>query len=264
MANEKKTDAIAEVPNTGLAKGELEAIPAYLKKKDGEAKLGMEDMSKTDVLIPRLALAQLQSPECTEGDPKCVPGLTAGDMFNSMTKQNYGREVFVQIIRKDPPRAMEFFPIDDGGGVADPDVPMRDPRLKWGKDGEKPVATEFRDYIAVILPSREIISLSFKSSGIKVAKQLNGLSTMRNADIFAGRYRLTTGQELKPKPYKVWLVENAGWVSESDAALARELYSAVKDLGMAKRIDREGGVGDSTGVTYGPNGEAIVDADIPF
>lgn len=217
--------------------GDLAPAPDYIQKD----RRGLENMSKDDILMPRLALAQALSPQVTEGDPKRIEGLKAGDLFNSLKGTRYGgREpIFVQIIRKDRPRAMEFRPVDQGGGVIDPDVPMGDPRLEWGETGEKPVATLFRDYLALILPQREIIALSFKSSGIKVAKALNGLIAMRgNRPIFSGVYAIWTSIEQKPKPHQVFLVDNAGWASPENLAYGEQMYEAMKDFDIASHIDR--------------------------
>ncbi|HVJ72082.1 MAG TPA: hypothetical protein VM531_11355 [Sphingomicrobium sp.] len=222
-----------------LAPGALAERPLRLKPGD---KRGMETFTKDDISIPRLALAQALSPQVTEGDPAYVAGMTAGDLFNSMTSENYGREVFVQILRKDKLRAVEFFPIEDGGGIRDLNVPLSDDRCKWGEDGEKPRATIFRDYIGrLILPDgrREMIALSFKSTGIKVAKQLNGLIAVRNASIFEGVYRITTDTELVPKPHKIYVVENAGWATDEDSATGAELWEAMKDIDVASQIDRD-------------------------
>lgn len=217
----------------------LEAAPDYFSKND---RRGFEDTKQTDVLIPRLALAQALSPQVTDGDPNRIEGLKVGDLFNSVTGQVYGRQVHVQLLRKMPLRAMEFRSIDDGGGVLDPNVPMGDPRLAWGNSGDKkadkPKATLFRDFLAVIIPGREMIALSFKSSGIKAAKTLWGLATMRNKPVFAGRYLITTGVELKPKPHQIYKVENAGWVSKEDAALGEQMFEAVQSID-AQVIDRE-------------------------
>jgi hypothetical protein len=232
-----------EPQNEGLAtvgNQSLEAPPDYFQKND---RRGFEDTQQSDVLIPRLALAQALSPQVTDGDPNRIEGLTVGDLFNSVTKQNYGREVHVQLLRKMPLRAMEFNSIDDGGGVKDPDVPLNDPRCQWSGD-EKPVATVFRDFIAVLLDAngqpanREVIALSFKSSGIKVAKALWGLAMMRDKPVFAGRYQITTGVELKPKPHQVYKVQNAGWVSKKDAVLGEQMFEAVQKLDATK-IHRE-------------------------
>jgi hypothetical protein len=228
--------------STEIAKKESQALtsaPAFMQKGD---RRGLETIGKEDMLVPRLALAQALSPEVTKGDPKQIEGLQSGDLFNSVTKTKYGAgPIYVQIVRKDALRAMEFVPLDDGGGVKDPNVPLNDDRLKWGSNGEKPKATLFRDYLAVILPTaenpnRELIALSFKSSGIKVAKQLNGLIATRNMPIFAGRYSITTKTELKPKPHQVFVIENADWVDELDYRLGEELWAAMKDADVV--IDR--------------------------
>lgn len=240
-SKEKVPDALVAKATSEIAPfkiGDLAAAPDYIK--DGDRR-GLEGIGKDDILMPRLALAQALSPQVTEGDPNRIEGLKAGDLFNSLKGTIYGgREpVFVQIIRKDRPRAMEFRPIKDGGGVLDPNVPLGDPRLDWGEPGEKPVATLFRDYLAILLPQREIIALSFKSSGIKVAKALNGLIAMRGSrPIFAGVYAIWTGTELKPKPHQVFLVDNAGWASASDLAYGEQMYEALKDFDTVSGIDR--------------------------
>ena len=233
----------------------LEPAPDWLQKND---RRGFEDTLQTDVLIPRLALAQALSPQVTDGDPNRIEGLKPGDLFNSVTGRVYGREVYVQLLRKMPLRAMEFRDIDSGGGVLDPNVPLGDPRLKWGSTGDKkkdkPKATLFRDFIAVILPEREIVALSFKSSGIKVAKALWGLAMMRNKPVFAGRYVITTGVELQPKPHQVYKVANAGWVSREDGELGEAMYEAVQSIDVAK-IDRSGDALDDIDDSMGANPE---------
>lgn len=236
MAKEKSESTELATQNVGTQA--LEPAPDYFSKGD---RRGFEDTQQSDVTIPRLALAQALSPQVTEGDPNRIEGLKPGDMFNTVTKQNYGKEVRIQLLRKMPPRAMEFRSIDEGGGVLDPNVPLDDPRLKWGNSGDKkadkPQATLFRDFIAVILPQRETIALSFKSSGIKVAKELWGLAMMRNKPVFAGKYLITTGVELKPKPHHVFKVQNDGWVSQTDAMLGEQMFEAVQNIN-ATDIDR--------------------------
>lgn len=242
------TDKLVPTGPTDLALpftiGDLAPAPDYITKGD---RRGIEDIGKADMLMPRLALAQALSPEVTEGDPNRIEGLKVGDLFNSLNGTIYGgrQPVFFQLVRKDKPRAMEFRPIDEGGGVIDPDVPLNDPRLKWGEDGQKPQATLFRDYLALILPTNELIALSFKSSGIKVAKALNGKVAIRNRPIFAGIYAIWTDIELKPKPHQVFKVDNAGWASPEQLKIGEQMFDNVKDFDMASSIDRS--------TTHGPD-----------
>lgn len=234
LEGQKSTEtALAKIPGMSLERPEGPA-----------SRLGLESITKEDLIVARLALAQLLSPEVTEGDPKCVVGMAAGDLFNSMTRENYGREVYVQIVRKDKLRAMIFNSIESGGGVKEPNVSLDDPRCQWGEDGSKPEATVFRDYLAVLLhPGGDkplmdrIIALSFKSSGIKVAKYLNNLIVLRTDAIFTGVYKITTGSELKPKPHKIYKVENAGWATGQTLADGKMVYAAVKDLDVTIQRD---------------------------
>jgi hypothetical protein len=234
---EANKDAIAKVEP--VKTGVLAVVPDYLKDDERE---GLETITRKDMTIPRLALAQALSPQVTEGDPNLIEGLKPGDLFNPVTKQNYGQKVEFQVVHKDRPRAMHYRSIDEGGGVIDPDVPLNSPLLKWGTTGDKkkdkPVATLFYDYVAVLLPSRELIALSFKSSGIKCAKALAGLIAFRNKSMYAGKYVITTGTEQKPKPHKIYLVDNAGWVSEEDYVLGKQMYETLKNLDTVSMIDR--------------------------
>jgi hypothetical protein len=230
-----KKDAIATVDRNQT----LEPAPSYIPK----SRRGFEDTLQTDLMIPRLALAQALSPQVTDGDPSRIPDLKVGDLFNSVTGVVYGKEAFVQVLRKMPLRAMEFRSVDDGGGVIDPNVPLGDPRLAWGNSGDKkadkPRATLFRDFLAVVLPQREIIALSFKSSGMTAAKTLWGLATMGNRDCFSIRFRITTDVKLTPKPHQIYKISQAGWVSEADFKLGEEMYEAVQTI-SAEKIDRSG------------------------
>jgi hypothetical protein len=219
----------------------LTPAPDYFAKND---RRGLENTTQSDVSIPRLALAQPGKPQVTDGHPEQIPGLAGGDLYNSLTKQVYGKDVRVQILRKMPIRAMEFIPVKDGGGVADPNVPTdlnykgsghggkyADDRLNFHGD-EKPVATLFRDFIAVILPQREIVALSFKSSNLPVATALWGLVCMRDRPVFAGKYRITSKLEIKPEMHMVFEVQNDGWVSEQDALAGEQMYEAVQNINV--------------------------------
>jgi len=221
----EKTEALTKPATSSIAP--LEPAPDYFKADD---RRGTENLHQEDMLIPRLALAQALSPQVTEGDPRKIEGLKPGDLFNSVTGESYGRDVTVQILRIMPLRAMEFNSVEDGGGVKDPNVPLDDPRTKFGSDGSKPVATTFRDYIALLLPVNEIIALSFKSSGIKVARTLNGLIGFRNKPVFAGKYRITTGTMQVPKPHWIYKVANDGWVSKEQADYGEQMYEAAAGL----------------------------------
>ncbi len=212
----------------------LAPAPDWMPK----SRRGFEDTVSSDLMIPRLGLAQANSPQVTDGDPARIAGAVPGDLFNSVTGMLYGKSVTVQVIRKMPLRAMEWRPIEEGGGVIDPDVPIGDPRLNWGTSGDKkkdrPQAMLYRDFLAVILPGRELIALSFKSSGISAAKTLWGLATTSNRDCFAPQIKITTDTKLKPQPHKVYKVALVDWVSKEDFVLGEEMHEAMKNIDATK------------------------------
>lgn len=196
-----------------------------------ESNEGLENISQEDMQMPRLALAQKMSPEIDEGDPKYIDGLKNGDMFNGLTKQVFGKgPLQFVVLRADKPRGVEFIPREEGGGIKDPNVPLDDPRMQFGPNGEKPVATKFYDFIIVLLPigediSTRLVALSFKSTGLKTAKELNTLIRLRNRAVYAGVYTLTAREESNQHgKYFVYKVANGGWVAD------KTLYTALGDL----------------------------------
>jgi len=218
--------------------------PSFLPKG---APRGLEHLTKDDVQMPRLALAQKTSHEVDPTDPKYIKGLQFTDLFNSLTGEILGKgPIEFTVLRADPPHWIEFFPLESGGGVRDMNVPNGDPRTQF-IDGQPPVATKFYEYILLQLPLHgdpmmSVIALSLKSTGLKVAKQLNGYMRFRNADTFAGRYVLTTATEKNSKgTYAVYQIRNAPspreWVTEEEYKIAEKLAEAIKDRPLA--IDRD-------------------------
>jgi hypothetical protein len=202
---------------------------------------GTEDMTRDDMQMPRLAIAQQMSPELQEDQPQYIDGLKMGEMFNSVTKEIIGKgPVLVAIVRRDPPRWVEFVPRDQGGGVKDPNVPMNDPRTQFGPNGEQPVATKFYDYVLMRVDKSdfEMVGLSLKSTGLKVARNWNTLIKMRNAPLFRGVYRIeVVKQENAKGKFFNFSVNNAGWTNGEATARAEAAFEAMKDRVVV--MDRE-------------------------
>jgi hypothetical protein len=243
------------------------ARPAFIPAGDTR---GTEHITKDDIQMPRLGLAQGLSPQVQDGDPKRIPDLKVGMLFNNLTNEIIPAPVEFTVIRADRPRYVEFIPREQGGGIRDFDVPAHDPRTQFTRDAQgksvNPVATKFYDFIILMLPvngvdpGSNLIALSFKSTGLKVARQLNGLLKMRNAPSFACKFKLTTGMDRNAKgTFAVYQVANAGWVDdEATYKLAESLHESLR--GAAIAIDRtdmdveddavENGEGDTT---FDPN-----------
>lgn len=225
-----KNDAIAKTGPTALAR------PDFINATD---RRGADDIDRGDLQMPRLALAQALSPELDSSSPKYIEGLRNGDAFNNLTGDVYGKEPLeVVIVRVDRPRFVEFNPREAGGGIKDFNIAPDDPRTQFGPNGEKPVATKFMEYVALLGPEREPIALSFKGSGLKVARKLNALIKFSNAPSFAMKYVLTPTIEKNPKgSFAVFNVKPAGFVDEDTFHYAEAVYESIKDRALAVERD---------------------------
>ncbi len=236
-----KTDAIA-TQTTDLATFDpSDMIVATRPEGRDEGELGTEGIG--DMLIPRIGLAQKMSPEIDKTDQnKYIEGLDFTDLFHSTEKRKLGKGPLRFVILKVyDPRYKQFKPIEEGGGIIDPDVPAGDPRTAFGPNGEKPLATKFLDFLVLLLdgfdptdPIKNVVALSLKSSALKAAGHLNFLIGARGQkQVCKGVYELTTGTDKDKKSggvYAVYKFKNAGWLKPGSPleALAVEMFEAWK------------------------------------
>ena len=208
------------------------AVPDFVQKGDLR---GSESITREDLQMPRVALAQSLSPELDETDPKYIEGLKMGDAFNTLTGEVYGKKPLrVVIVRADRPRFVEFNPRDAGGGIKDFDIPANDPRCLFGPNGEKPVATKFVEFVALVGEGLEPALLSFKGSGLKTARQIAGLLKLRQVPAFAQTFYLTpTIQKNSKGTFAVFNVKAGGFVDEQTYKYAEQVYESVKDRAIS-------------------------------
>jgi len=228
------TDMVKQDLSGGLAR------PDWLTKGDVR---GTEHITNEDLILPRLALAQGLSPELIRTDGKYIEGLKMGDIFNTLTGEILGEgPIDFTIIRADRPRGIEYIPKKDGGGVKDFNVPLDDPRMKFGPNREKPVATKFYDFIIMMVPSLEPCALSLKSTGLKVAMTINALMKIRQAGgpapSFAGKYQLRSVLMNNAKgTFAQFQVKNNGWLDKETFLHAEHLYEIMKNKSLAVETD---------------------------
>ena len=203
---------------------------------------GTEHITKDDIQLPRILLAQKLSPQLEEDDSKFIEDLKFGDYFNDLTEENLGRgPINFVILRSDSPRWVEFHPFDSGGGIKDMNVPAGDDRTKFGDDGEPPDATCFYDFVVYLPDTEDIAVLSFKGTGIKAAKRLNGYIVKRRAAIYSGMYQLLSNTEKNVQGiYAVPVVKQAGWVSEENLTHMEEFFDSYKEKNITVEREVEG------------------------
>jgi hypothetical protein len=192
--------------------------------------LGTENISSDDVLMPRLKLAQAISNEINKTHADFVEGLGVGDLWNTVSGKIYGEgPLLFSILVAHAPRAVEFSPLTEGGGIIDLHVPLTDPRMNFGEDGSPPQATKFYDYVLWLHATNELIALSLARSAIKAAKSLNGLIRMRGTAIFSGIYTVNSVQKSSSQGnYQSWRFRNEGTVTKNQAKQFEDLHRSLQ------------------------------------
>lgn len=224
----------------------LAVMPSYLQHSGKP--VGLEEMTRADWTLPRLGLCQSMSPQRKRSDPKHIEGLEEGDMFNSITRENYGKTVQVVPLMFFKNR----FRFQEGAlgnilcqsadtvlGIGDPGGECKTcPMAQFGSSGKgnSPACSLFYNYPSLILPKDGHIGLdllvvaSFKSSELKVARDWNALLRLRNADTFSGIYEFTTVEQKNDLgSWYTRVVKPAGWVSEQMYGFAKGAYDAVRE-----------------------------------
>ena len=229
------------------------ALPDFVDPTD---RRGADNITAEDIRLPRLSLAQALSPEVLKGDPKRIEGLESGDIFSNLLGTNYKNgPVSVVVVRREQPRAIEFFPkkgkpgyVPGSEGIKDRNVPLDDPRCKFSVDGTAPVATIFHEYVAFDAETREPFILSFKSTSSGAARALNTFLSMRKGPAFATTFRISSAsKQFQEGPCYVFSIQPGGPVDKDTYAYASDLYDSLKG--------RE---------VQAPEAEVVADKDVPF
>lgn len=223
------------------------AVPDYLRKNNGTLAAGLENLESRDMLIPRLSLCQSGSPQRKTKDVKWIEGLQEQDWFNSVTQEVYGRKVKVVPLMFFKTRVL-FKDFDQGGGllcisqdnkngVGEPGGDCATCPKSQFQGSESPECSQNYSYAVLVVPSKGPITpsclavLSFKSTGLKVAREWNAKMRLRGTDSFAGVYEIHSAEESnKIGQWFTPVVQDAGWVTEQQYAIAQECYAGVREL----------------------------------
>lgn len=169
-------------------RGPTDMVPAFLRDSDEDIKAASLDFGGDDFVLPRLSICQDLTPQRKKnimGQPneRYVAGLEPGQIFVGATKNIFGDSVRFVVL--DYFRSNRYFDdgkikcrADNGAGCSlgsgGQCANNSWDNTKSGKEA-KPKCTEFMNYVVRILENGEYAILSFKSTGLKVAKEfLNG------------------------------------------------------------------------------------------
>lgn len=234
---------------------EIEGVAERPKSLDPTDRSGKENITRDEVQLPRLVVAQGLHPQLVPGEPEYIKGLVIGTMFNDVTEEIYGNGPLTVVpVYRDVSRIE--FDKQDRKVVLDREVPAGDPRLKWSKatgpngEDEPPAATEFVDFVSLLLrpgrePERLVVSIKTTNKEMRAAAKLwTTYIDNRTGPIYSGLYKITS-QMIKGKNkkgtdtlYGVFVIKNAGFIPSDTPAGAALLDYAKRfyDASVGKKV----------------------------
>lgn len=241
----------------------VQELPDFLKDRLGD-RAGMENVTREDTLIPRLCIAQALSPQMKKSNEAFIKDLEVGDLFNSVTGEIYGKSVNVVPLFFWT-SFIDFKPIEDGGGINAmydnvEEVPQG--ALSWGENGEKPQVTKFANFMILLvrLDSKPMPTcISFKATGLKVAKRWNGMARDLNLPMYSRVYELETITASKgANEWESLRITPRTFVPQEFFNQAEAAFKQLKAVGV--QVDTQGLDGEETA----PKGSRRDSEDAPF
>lgn len=180
---------------------------ALVDPRSGKAR-GFEGMEQSDVIIPRIAIAQSTSKRVVDGD------LRVGALYNTITGDTYvgpdGKpqlDFIACMFSKNrrfwdkQDKNNQICMSDDGkkavtGHNCSTECPFN--AYDWSVDEKQqrvaPACTLFYNYLSIISPFESLFptSISMGRTSARTAKQLNSVAMLSGEDLFSRIYRLTT------------------------------------------------------------------------
>ncbi len=237
--------AVAARPATAVAKRD-ENLPAYIKH--GGKSRGNENVTTSDLVIPRLEIAQLLSPCLKESKPEFIDGCREGDIYNTVTREVFPCETGVLVI---PILYKKEYLIwkdrKEGGGFRGsyPTIEEANSRISGEQDSQFLTAAETGQQLVLVVnedgttDESMLAMVSMSRTKLKVSKNWNSLIRLNGDDRFSRVYRLITSDEQNNNgdEYKNFQVMAAGFPDEPAYKLAEQIYESVASGAISYKMD---------------------------
>lgn len=228
------TDAIAKreetLPTAASTFAPLEGF-------DPQSRDGKEGIESSDMRLPFLALAQKTSKAIDETEDAFIDGLSFGEMYNSETKEIYGKGPLTFIPLRHKKRA--YLP-DENGRMGE-EIDWNDPRCEWpdeeqkknwtGKGKPKPEGVRVYDWVVLLKLNGELqlAVVSFKSKSFGAGQSLTTFVNMVKGAAYTAQFTIKGLLDSNDAgKFAKFAVSPAGKPSNEDALAAQAWYEIVK------------------------------------
>jgi len=206
-------------------------MPAHVKKGEN---LGNENISSEHLSTPRLKQLQQLSNEVDENHSEYIDGAKVGDFINTVTKESYGKELFVVNVNFREEYVV-WVKREKGGGIVGRFTKKQE-AIKHLEDGGNKVEdheitqTQTHTLLKVDEKTGDISEIPFlfdcSSSKLRVSREWNTQIMKLGGDRFASLWKLASVQTANKAGQKFMniAVSNVGWLKEDTYNVAKGFY----------------------------------------
>lgn len=207
------------------------AIPAHVKESSG---LGNENISSEHMMVPRVKQLQQLSNEVDENHSEYIEGAKPGDFINTVTKENYGKEIHVINVHFKEEYVV-WGKREKGGGLIG-SFPTNTEALahldEVGKNVEDCEITQTQTHTLMKLDEStgEVSDIPFlfdcASSKLRVSREWNTQIAKLGGDRFSSLWKMSSIQTQNKAGQKFIniAVSNVGWVKDATHAQVKKFY----------------------------------------
>ena len=209
-------------------------LPDHLKKGSG---LGNENVTSGHLQTPRVKQLQLLSNEVDENHSENIEGAKPGDFINTITRENYSKEMYLINIR-----FTEEYVIwrkrEKGGGLLGSYPSQADALRHLETQGFNPEDYEITQTQSHLLLKKDAETgvvestpflLDCTSSKLRVSREWNTQIARLGGDRFSALWKMTSAQTANKAGQKFHniSVTNIGWITDTDYTFAKKIYESV-------------------------------------
>ncbi len=206
-------------------------MPAHVKQGNN---LGNENISSEHLSTPRLKQLQQLSNEVDENHSEYIDGAKVGDFINTVTKENYGKELYlVNVHFKE--EFVVWKQLEKGGGLVGT-FPTQDKALEHLESESLKVEdydinrTQTHTLLKVDEKSGDISEIPFlfdcAISKLRVSREWNTQIMKLGGDRFASLWKMASVQTANKTGQRFMniAVSNVGWLKEETYNVAKSFY----------------------------------------
>lgn len=267
----------AKLPAAASANGQVPATAEDVMFEQ-HAGAGLQNVTARDILIPRIAIVQSNSPQLLRNKPEFIDGVKIGDIIDVNMGEIIGEEMmFIPILFS--MAWLEWAPRDSGKGLQaiHNDASILDKTHPEGgpQDSRRPVLDN-GNYIAEtaqfyginVTAERRLSFLPMASTQLKKARQLNTLATSEKVmgangeftpPLFYRMYKFTTVPESNNRgDWMGWKIERGPRLQDMEGwkSLFEKMVTYSKEINEGARRGDLSGLQDDAA-----NGESTASAD---